>query len=285
MKFFQWAATVMIAAVVMIGCDGDREEVRAREAVPIFQEFKGQQGPFPDRGFFVVQSLSTWQALWEGRQAPNINFEQYSVLVALMGRQPTAGYSVDITDVRATGTEVIATVNETRPRPGEQVAQVITYPYHMVVVPRVTQPVAFNVEGQPLQPVAVQQQFTGQQSMAVNPQTVVIRDAETWRTFWVSTFGPTSPVPEVNFDRYMATAVLLGRRPTAGYSVFITGAAMLPERIEVNYRATAPAPGDPVAQVITSPYAIAILPASPQAIAFRPVSTTAVATAPAMPLQ
>ncbi|MHB0939387.1 MAG: protease complex subunit PrcB family protein [Armatimonadota bacterium] len=276
MKYFVWAMALWMA-LLLIGCDEGDEEL-AGQQVPAFTEYKGQQGPFPDRGFFVIQNQDAWNALWAGRQAPTVNFTQNSVLVALMGQQPTAGYNITITDVRATGTDVVAYVDETRPRPGDPVAQVITFPYHMVVVPKLTQPVAFRIEGTNQQPVVVQNLFNGQYSQAVNPQTRVIRTAAEWQTFWTSTFGTTQPVPQIDFTRNMAAVVLIGQRPTAGYNVLITGADDVANRIEVRYRVTSPNPGDPVAQVITSPYSIAILPASNQAVAFRPVTTVVAAT-------
>lgn len=278
MRILAWLAALVIALLMVVGCD-EGEEERAGQQVPSFTEYKGQQGPFPDRGFFVIQNQEAWDALWAGRQAPGVNFAENSVLVALMGQQPTAGYNITITDVRATGTEIVVYVDETRPRPGDPVAQVITYPYHMVVVPKLTQLVAFRIGGLNRQPVVVQNLFNGQYSQAVNPQTRVIRTAVEWQAFWTNTIGTNQPAPAIDFNRNMAAVVMLGQRPTAGYSVIITGAEDVGNRIEVRYRATAPRPGDPVAQVITSPYSIAILPATTQAVAFRPVTTT-VAAAP-----
>jgi|GEM_PF-1748996 len=275
MKYFALTAVLWIASAVIIGCSTKDE--RAGQPVPVFAEYKGQQGPFTDRGFFVVQRPEIWTAVWAGRQAPNVDFTQNSVLVALMGRQPTAGYNITISDVRATGTDIIAYIDEARPRAGEQVAQVITYPYHMVVVPKLTQPVAFQVEGATTRPIAIHDVLSGQYSQAVDPRTRVIRTAEDWQAFWTATLGVNQTAPEIDFNRFMAAAVLIGRRPTAGYSVMITGVEDIENRIEVRYRTISPDPDDVVAQVVTAPYAIAILPASPQAVAFRPL--TAVMTA------
>jgi len=278
MKYVAWAAVLWMGALLMIGCSEKGQE-RAGQQVPTLTEYKGQQGPFPDRGFFVIQRQDAWNALWAGRQAPTVDFTHNSVLVALMGQQPTAGYNITIADVRATGTDIVSYVNETRPKAGEAVAQTITYPYDMVVVPKLTQPVAFRIEGATTQPIAVQDLYNGQQSQAANAQTRVIRTAADWQTFWTNTFGTTQPVPQIDFSRYMAAVVLIGRKPTAGYNVLITGVDDVANRIEVRYRATAPGPNDVVAQVATSPYSIAVLPASNQAVAFRPV-TTVVAAVP-----
>jgi len=274
MKYFVWTAVLWVMAFVTIGCSTGNEQ--AGQPVPISTEYKGLQGSFPDQGFFVIQRPETWRALWEGRQAPAVDFTQNSALVTLMGRQPTAGYNITITDVRTIGTDIVATVSETRPKRGEAVAQVITYPYHMVVVPKVTQQVVFRIKGVEIQPVTIQDLYTGQQSQAVEPRMQVIRDAVAWQTFWTNTIGGAEPAPQIDFTRYMAAVVLLGRKPTAGYAVTITGVSDVSDRLEVRYRAAAPAPDAVVARVITSPYAIAVLPASPQAVAFRTVMTVLV---------
>ncbi len=272
------AGAWLVAGIVLAGCTSTpTTETRTGTRVPVVREFKGQQGPFPDRGFFVVQRPEVWTALWAGRQAPSVDFTTQSVIVALMGQQPTAGYDITISDVRATGTQVTSYVNEERPAPGSTVAQVITYPYDMVVVPKINQPVAFAVGGRTIASSVIQDAFIGQQSAAVNPQMLVIRDPATWTAFWQANFGVNAVAPVVDFNRQMAVAVQIGRRPTTGYGVNITSADVVNDRMEVRYQVFAPQPGSVVAQVITSPFAIALLPVSSLPVAFRPTTATVVA--------
>ncbi len=279
MKVVLWAAALTVTLLYLVGCDqGGPTETRAGQPVPIIQEYTGQQGPFTDRGFLVVQRPEAWQALWGTRPAPAVDFTQQSVLVALMGQQPTAGYGIRITDVRATGTRILAYVDETRPRPGDMVAQVITYPYDMVVVPKLTQPVAFDVDGAAT--IAVQDLYLGAQSLATTPQTLVIRDQTAWQSFWRTRVNPQAVVPAVDFNQYMAVVAMSGTRPTTGYTVMITGVEERASRLEVRYRALAPPAGTTVVPTPTSPFAVALIPASTQAVAFVPV-TTPIATAAA----
>lgn len=278
MRQLGWMLALAGLVLGLVGCGGGDQEVsRAGEPVPIQREFTGQQGPVGDRGFFVVQRPEAWQALWGDRAAPAVDFATSTVLVALMGQQPTAGYSIDITDVRATGTRIIAYVDETRPNRGDVVAQVITTPFAMVVVPKLTQPVAFNVEG--TTPLVVQDYFSGPQSLAVNPQTLVIRDQAGWQAFWRTNFGAAAIAPTVDFNQYMAVAVLAGQRQTTGYTVRIAGVDEQPQRLEVRYRVLAPAPGTVVTQTVTSPYAVALISQSTQAVAFVPITTPVVTAA------
>lgn len=140
-----------------------------------------------------------------------------------MGRQPTAGYDIRITDVRDTGQSTSVYVQEVHPAPGTPVAQVLTRPYPIVVVPTVMHPVYFvPVEATPTPPIAIQDGFLGVQRNATQPQTLVFRDQLAWERFWTQTFGEKAATPAVDFARNMAAAVLPGTRPSGGYSVLIT---------------------------------------------------------------
>lgn len=258
--------------ILLAGCGGESETPepgRSGLVVPVFREFKGQQGPFPDRGFLVVQRAEAWSALWDGQPAPEVDFARQSVLVALMGAHTTAGHTITITDVRATGELINAYVTETHPTPDVVTAQVLTYPYHMIVVPKLSQPVSFIVAGATTPVIAIQDAFVGTQSNAVTAQTAVIRDTPAWQLFWRETFGPTAEVPAVDFARYMAVAVLVGRKPTTGYAVRIPAVVQVDDRLNVRYRTRVPQPGEVVAQTATSPYAIALIPVSRLPIAFQ----------------
>ena len=270
------AGVMALLALLLTGCDGDRADTAQRpgQSVSVIREFKGQQGPFPDRGFLVIRRPEAWAALWAGTPAPMVDFSTESVLVGLMGQQPTAGYDITIADVRTTGAQVVAYVNEERPDPGVAVAQVISYPYHMVVVPRVTQEVAFDVSGET--PVAIQDSYQGQNACAHDPRVMVIRTQADWDRFWTTIVG-VETVPPVELTGNMAVAVLLGDRPTAGYTVTIAGVQRVEDRLDVNYRVRAPQPNEITAQVITSPFAVAIVPSSPLPIAFRPLTAPVVA--------
>ncbi|OPZ85429.1 MAG: hypothetical protein BWY76_01416 [bacterium ADurb.Bin429] len=270
MRGIWWCLCAVLVALVA-GCDGGAEEVtRAGTPVPVFREFKGQQAPFPDQQFVVIQSPEVWQALWSPREAPAVDFTANTVLGVTLGQRPTAGYEVTIEDVRATGEEILASVDTAQPLPDDAVAQVITYPYHFVVVPRLTQPVTFALQGQETNPIALQQQYLGVNARATAAQTAVIRDEAAWRNFWVNNVGAATDAPAVDFTQYMAVAVFTGTRPTTGYAVRIVGVEQMPQdQLSVLYRITTPQQGVVVQTTPTSPYAIALVRTSPMPIAFR----------------
>ncbi len=284
MNGFRWLIGGLLAALCLVaGCNGQEEtpaQARVGQEVPIFREFQGQQGPFPDRAFLAIQRPEAWNALWGDQPAPEIDFSRQTVLVALMGQQPTAGYTIDIVDVRATGQNIMAYVATQRPDPDDVVAQVLTYPYSMVVVPKLSQPVSFALVGDATPTVAIQDLFQGQQSQATQPRTVVIRDTESWSQFWAANFGAGAAPPTVDFSQHMAVAVFAGTRATTGYGVRISSVERVGDQLAVNYRLRTPQTNEVVEQTPTSPYAIALVPTTPIAVAFRNVTPVVAAAAP-----
>lgn len=75
------------------------------------------------------------------------NHGDRTYLLATWGQKPTAGYVVKIVSLGIQNNEVIVTCRFTEPVPGHAVAEVITYPYDLVEVPRLTVPARFVAEG------------------------------------------------------------------------------------------------------------------------------------------
>jgi len=67
---------------------------------------------------------------------PAVDWDNNLVLVGLMGPKRTGGYRITLAKVTVRGDAVTVHVEETRPRPGDMVIQVLTSPFHVVVVPR-----------------------------------------------------------------------------------------------------------------------------------------------------
>jgi hypothetical protein len=81
-----------------------------------------------------------WRRAWEvvgaGRPLPDVSFDTRAVVVAYQGRQATGGYSIEITDIKRTGTVLAITVNERRPASGSFTTQALTSPFVAVSIPR-----------------------------------------------------------------------------------------------------------------------------------------------------
>jgi len=100
----------------------------------------------------------------------------------------------------------------------------------------------------------------------------VVRDSALWQQLWErinQPFYPRPALPSVDFRREMIVVAALGARPSAGYDVVIERVDRDSTGIEVALRRAAPAPGCPVAAVVTQPLDLARIPASDQPVRFR----------------
>ena len=88
---------------------------------------------------------------------------------------------------------------------------------------------------------------------------MVARDADGWAVTW-QPVAHGRPQPSVDFSREMVVGVFLGRRPTAGFSVEITGYRVNGDDVVVLYREAAPSRDAITAQMLTSPYHLVALP-------------------------
>jgi len=88
---------------------------------------------------------------------------------------------------------------------------------------------------------------------------VAVRTAGEWSTLWAQHAGER-PKPAVDFSKDMLVAVFMGSRPTAGFTVDITGVREEGATLVVSYRETRPSPDSVAAQVLTSPFHIVAVP-------------------------
>jgi uncharacterized protein (DUF885 family) len=92
------------------------------------------------RAVELITDEAAWRRAWEtigaGRPLPDVSFDTRAVVVAYQGRQPTGGYSVEITGIVRHGTVLAVTPNERRPASGSFTTQVITSPFAAVSIPR-----------------------------------------------------------------------------------------------------------------------------------------------------
>ncbi|HVF45860.1 MAG TPA: DUF885 family protein [Pyrinomonadaceae bacterium] len=92
------------------------------------------------RAVELISDESAWHRAWEtigaGRPLPEVSFDTRAVVVAYQGRQPTGGYSVEITGIVRNGTVLAVTLAERRPASESFTTQAITSPYAAVSIPR-----------------------------------------------------------------------------------------------------------------------------------------------------
>jgi hypothetical protein len=65
-----------------------------------------------------------------------VDYRTTVVVAAFAGPRPSTGYAITIQAGAWQGDEVRLTAVETAPAPGQAVLEVITYPFHLVAIPR-----------------------------------------------------------------------------------------------------------------------------------------------------
>ena len=92
----------------------------------------------------VINSTAEWLDLWQQHSsdnipppsAPEVDFKNYRIIAVFAGEKPTGGYSVEITSVKIVNFQLVITVRYDEPRAEDIVIQPLTYPHHIVVIPR-----------------------------------------------------------------------------------------------------------------------------------------------------
>ena len=106
------------------------------EPLKLVSVAKGSQSEIEEPRTVVVRTATEWAALWKEHapdsQAPAIDFKQAMLIAVFSGTKPTAAHSVEISQVDARESEIIVTYTETRPGPSDMVAQMLTFPFHIV---------------------------------------------------------------------------------------------------------------------------------------------------------
>jgi len=123
-------------------------------------------------------------------------------------------------------------------------------------------------------PVTVVSVARGPQSGKAEAAQTLARSEAEWAQLWAS-LPIKRAAPKVTFESTMIAAVFLGSRPTTGYSVEIVGVGRDGDALVVQYVEHAPPPSAMVAQVVTTPYAVAGVPMFDGPVRFERVDAPA----------
>jgi PrcB C-terminal len=101
---------------------------------------KGDQSRIDAARQVLVQTEAEWTKLWQqhapSRPRPAVDFSKEMVVGVFMGSRPNAGFSTAVTSATAGNGVLIVRYTETLPAAGGITAQVLTFPYHLVAVPK-----------------------------------------------------------------------------------------------------------------------------------------------------
>jgi hypothetical protein len=97
----------------------------------------------------TVRTAAEWQKLWKehspDEKLPVVDFNANMVVGIFLGSKPSAGYQVEILNVRPEGNDVVVEYAQKQPGRGMMTAQILTEPYDLVAVPKHAGPVRFVV--------------------------------------------------------------------------------------------------------------------------------------------
>jgi hypothetical protein len=109
---------------------------------------KGDQSNIDEARRVLVRTDAEWTTLWKqhhpDKPRPAIDFSKEMVVGVFMGSRPTAGYNLSVVSTFAKDGNVLVQYRESQPRPGAMAAQVLTFPYHLVAVPKTAGDVKFE---------------------------------------------------------------------------------------------------------------------------------------------
>ena len=101
---------------------------------------KGDQSNIDAAKQVLVRTEEEWTALWNqhspDRPKPRVDFSKEMVVGVFMGSRSNSGFSTAITLATTGNGVLIVRYTETVPRPGAITAQVITFPFHLVAIPK-----------------------------------------------------------------------------------------------------------------------------------------------------
>ncbi|MDZ8069880.1 MAG: protease complex subunit PrcB family protein [Nostoc sp. DedQUE08] len=110
---------------------------------------RGSDSGYQSASQMVIDNSERWIDLWQQHTSnaeppppvPQVDFTRYSVVAVFAGEQPTGGYSVEILSVETSGSQtqeqLAITVQHRQPSAGDFVTEALTYPYHIIRIPKI----------------------------------------------------------------------------------------------------------------------------------------------------
>ena len=140
--------TAIILALAMMFAQQSPAERKARlndmvlEAPSTRTIEKGDQSNIDETRQVLVRTDAEWTKLWQqhaaNRPRPQVDFSREMVVGLFMGSRPSAGFSTAVISATAGNGALMVRYSETMPSARAVSAQVLTFPFHLVAIPKAT---------------------------------------------------------------------------------------------------------------------------------------------------
>jgi hypothetical protein len=101
---------------------------------------KGEQSNIESPMQVLAKNEAEWSALWRrhagDREKPPVDFAREMVAGVFMGSRPTGGFTTTIVTSMEVKGVLVVRYSETIPPRDAVTAQVLTFPYHLVAIPK-----------------------------------------------------------------------------------------------------------------------------------------------------
>jgi len=100
----------------------------------------------PEKMSYVVTTREEWEMLWDAAlsnsyprpPAPEIDFNEHSIIAVFQGNQPSSGYDISITKLVKSGKKLKVHVKEVSPDLPCKVILVITQPFQIIQTEKIS---------------------------------------------------------------------------------------------------------------------------------------------------
>jgi hypothetical protein len=101
---------------------------------------KGDQSNIESAKQILVRTEAELRKLWQehapDRPMPKVDFSREMVVGVFMGSRPNAGFSTAIVSATVANGALMVRYSENKPVAGSVTAQILTFPYHLVAIPK-----------------------------------------------------------------------------------------------------------------------------------------------------
>jgi hypothetical protein len=134
--------TWLLAGALLLGGGDMTEQIRFTTLAT------GSQSGIEEPREVVVRTAAEWKTLWashgSGEPLPQIDFSSAMVVGVFGGLRNTGGHKVEITGIAREGDQLVVVWHDKRPPRDAIVTQALTYPYHLVQLPKYEGKVLFK---------------------------------------------------------------------------------------------------------------------------------------------